>query len=310
MTVFRAKIANLVGYGELVTKRGNGNWTRDKYRLKLGTHSVTIKQLKYALNVQKNKVRGKQIKTSTIFVTKILSFDDGVTFVEDLCWLLSFATQSSVAAYEFSLGSRKLVRPFMGSYNSWRPPFGSRIGKLSDFIIQTWPNYQRLKRTQPLSAFIHLIDASDISDGLLEMKITTSMQCLEAIKSYFALAEGARFNITETSDGQFVNVKQKVVTFEELLRLALHDVGMTLPSSFKKIKALRNALVHRGFIREADNVTRSIFGSLSPHAMHKAMFEVMEEVQDILREYMLRLLGYKGDYWPYSQIGNAHRTII
>jgi len=29
--------------------------------------------------------------------------------------------------------------------------------------------------------------------------------------------------------------------------------------------------------------------------MHSAMFGVMEDAQDILREYMLRLLGYKGN---------------
>lgn len=64
--VFRARIVNLLGYGEKVTTRRN--WTRDQYHLKLGTHSVTIKQRKRALDVRSNNVRGKQIDSSTVTV--------------------------------------------------------------------------------------------------------------------------------------------------------------------------------------------------------------------------------------------------
>jgi hypothetical protein len=78
---------------------------------------------------------------------------------------------------------------------------------------------------------------------------------------------------------------------------------------FNKIVRLRNALVHRGFIRETDKVTHYIFGALSVGAMHTAMFEVMEDTQDALREYMLRLLGYRGHYCSYSNSGMSHKTI-
>jgi hypothetical protein len=39
------------------------------------------------------------------------------------------------------------------------------------------------------------------------------------------------------------------------------------------------------------------------------MFKVMEEVHDTIREYLLRLLGYKGDFWLYSGRGSVHKTI-
>lgn len=307
MKLFRAKIVNLIGYGEKVTMRRDGSWARDKYCLNLDGHYVVIKQRKRVLNIKKNSVRGQMVDSSSITVSKIKSFEDGVELVDDLCWLLSFATQSSVAAYEFTYGSRKKQRSIMASYNAWRPPFGSGIGKLSDFVTQAWPNYQKFKRNRPLSALIHMIDASDLSGALLESKITSSMQCLESIKSYFALTEGARFGIVEDKTGKFLDARGREISFGELLRRTLADVGMPLPPSFEKIKRLRNALVHRGFIRETDNVTRYIFGSLSAGEMHAAMFEVMEDVQDILREYMLRLLGYKGDFCTYSS--HAHKTI-
>ncbi|WP_316228181.1 MULTISPECIES: hypothetical protein [unclassified Bradyrhizobium] len=306
---FRARLVNLLGYGEKVTKRKDGGWTRDKYHLKLGTHSAMIKQHKGALDVRSNHVRGRQVNSSTVTVTDVSSLEEGIAIVDDLCWLLSLATQSSVMAYEYSLGRQKKWHPVHGVYNSWRPPFHSSIGKLSDFVEQAWPNYQRLKGNRPLSAFIHMLDASDLSGGLLELKIATSIQCLESIKTYFALAEGSRLGIREDRSGRFLDSSGKEISFEQLLKLTLQDVGMTLPSSFTRIKRLRNALVHRGFIREVDAVTKYIFGTLQLGAMHTAMFEVMEDTQDLLREYMLRLLGYKGDYWSYSKSGMGHRSI-
>lgn len=308
MPIFRARIVNLPGYGEHITRRKSGGWSRDKTLLKLGDYAVTIKQRKAALKMSGSEWRGRQCATSTIFISKVSSLEEGETVVDDLCWLLSFANSSHVQAYHYSYGRRAKGQSAQGSYNHWRPPFHSGVGTVSDFIQQAWPNYQRLKASRPLSAFIHLIGASDLGGGLLEAQAGASVQCLESIKSYFALSEGTRHNITEAQDGRFLRGK-KVISFEKLLKLTLEDVGMKLPSSFDTIRRLRNALVHRGFIRETDNVTKFIFRNVPPGGMHGAMFGVMEDAQDILREYMLRLLGYKGQWCAYSHKGELYREI-
>ena len=84
---------------------------------------------------------------------------------------------------------------------------------------------------------------------------------------------------------------------------------MAVPASFAKIVRLRNALVHRGFIREADRITQYIFGPLAPGAMHTAIFETMEEVQDIAREFVLRLLKYKGPFLLYSACNGPPKVL-
>jgi hypothetical protein len=309
MPMFRARIVNLPGYGEHVTRHKSGGWARDKTQLKLGDYAVTIKQRKSMLNLDGNRWRGKQFDTSTIFVSTVRSLEEGVAVVDDLCWLLSFAHSSHVQAYHYSYGKNAKGHNVQGTYNSWRPPFHSGVGKVSDFIQQAWPNYQRLKSTRPLSAFIHMIGTSDLGAGLLEAQVSASVQCLESIKSYFAICEGRRYKITEARNGTFL-LSGKEMSFEELLKLTLQDVGMTIPSAFREIKRLRNALVHRGFIRETDNITKFIFGNTPQGGMHGAMFGVMEEAQDILREYMLRLLGYKGEWCAYSFRGQLYRDII
>lgn len=309
MPIFRARIVNMPGYGEHATRHKNGGWTRDKTQLKLVDHAVTIKQRKSVLKFDGNEWRGKQHDTSTIFVSKVSSLEEGVTVVDDLCWLLSFAHSSHIQAYHYSYGKRAKGHGVRGTYNHWRPPFHSGVGKVSDFVQQAWPNYQKLKATRPLAALIHMIGASDLGDGLLEAQVSASVQCLESIKSYFALSEGSRYKITEARNGTFRRGNAEI-SFEDLLKLTLQDVGMKLPSSFDEIRKIRNALVHRGFIRETDNITKVIFGNAPAGGMHGAMFGVMEDAQDILRGYMLRLLGYKGKWCAYSFKEELYREVI
>jgi hypothetical protein len=224
----------------------------------LDGHKIIIKQRKEVLKLTSSQARGHQIDSSVCTVAGVQTFDEGIQLVDDICWLLSFATQSSVQAYAHAAAKKKTFRGVTGVCNQWRPAFGSGIGKLSDFIVLTWPYYRQLNTTGPISAFIHMIDASDVTDGFLETKITTGMQCLESIKSYFAQSEGAKHGIREERSGRFVNARNKELTFEELLKLTLGEIGMSLPSSFEKIKRLRNALIYCANIAAITPVSRPL----------------------------------------------------
>jgi hypothetical protein len=175
--------------------------------------------------------------------------------------------------------------------------------------MQAWARYRAIGKDRGVGGLIDMIGFSIQPDSTIESQATASVQCLENIKSYFAICEGHRFGIREEPNGSFTKRNGKPASFEYLLKVTLKDVGMTLPPTFERIKRLRNAIVHRGYIRETNSVTRYIFGQLSPGAMHTAMFETVEAAQDILREFVLRLLGYKGGYWTYSNSGSTHKTI-
>jgi|SRR5262245_46758998 hypothetical protein len=71
-----------------------------------------------------------------------------------------------------------------------------------------------------------MITLTDADGTALETKVTMMMQCLENIKTYFALAEGARFGIRETREGKFVDTHGREASFRDLLSHALRDVGM------------------------------------------------------------------------------------
>jgi plasmid stabilization system protein ParE len=65
----------------------------------------------------------------------------------------------------------------------------------------------------------------------------------------------------------------------------------------------------------AERVRAAIYESLQnlilfPHVGRLQKAEsVRKYAQDTLREYLLRLLGYKGDFWTYSIEGSTHKAI-
>jgi hypothetical protein len=308
MPVFIAKLSNLIGWGEVTSRRGKG-WCRNKFKLKLDGHAVTIVQRRKVLKMQWSAARGRLVESSTVRVAGIKTFEEGRELVEDMCALISFAMHTRVVPYEFAFGTYKSAHSIAAACNQWRAPFGSGIGKLTEFVMQAWLTYRAKKQSRALGHLIHMITMSDAEGAVFETQVTVSMQCLESIKSYFAISEGTRFGIREEKDGKFVGVDGKEVSFKETLKLALREVGMTLPPTFPRIVRLRNAIIHRGFIRESDQVTRYIFGPLSPGAMFDAMFATMEHVQDILREFVFRLLNYKGSFRLYADAGSDSKTL-
>lgn len=84
-----------------------------------------------------------------------------------------------------------------------------------------------------------------------------------------------------------IAAKARAYKFEELLDLMLKDVGMR--RGLKRIVKIRNEIVHSGLY-------------LRPHSKRWAAYE---RIHDLLREYVLRLLGYHGDYLTYTSASNS-----
>lgn len=308
MPSFQAKLVNFVGYGARTQRFSKRSWSRDRFEFELDNRRIKIVQRAAVRTFGKAQFRGRTVASSAVTIFRVGSFREGEVLLNDLCWLLSFATHSPVLPYKLEFGGNAKIYDTLHRYNSWRPPFEFGGSEMVGFIAAAWPRYQKLKDSRALEGLIHLIVTSDAPGTLLETQVTTGVQCLECIKTYFALSEGRRFHITEQVNGTFKGPKNST-SFEKLMELALDDVGMKLPEEFEVIKRLRNAIVHRGFVREQDQVATHIFGALKPGAMHRAMFRTFEQTQDLIREYMLRLLGYKGDYLPYSHAGRGRATL-
>ena len=222
MPVFQAKVANLIGWGEQTSKRKNGGWVRNKIRLTLGQYQVVITQLKAGMPKQRAEVRGRQVDSSRISIKGVKAFDEGVAVVTDLCWLWSFAIECRVMPYWYKFGNQARGHGVSGRCNGWRPPFGSGVGKASDFVTQVWTRYRSIDEPRGVSALIDMIGFSDMPESTIESQATASVQCLENIKSYFAICEGSRFGIKEERNGSFTK-NGRLVSFEDLITLTLKE---------------------------------------------------------------------------------------
>jgi hypothetical protein len=61
----------------------------------------------------------------------------------------------------------------------------------------------------------------------------------------------------------------------------------------KPVVALRNEIIHSGLSRKS----------------HTRQWRMYERIQDLVREYLFRLLGYHGEFFTYASGGMATRRV-
>lgn len=100
MSLFTAQVANYFGKGNTRTCYQNGGWSLNVLCLKLGRYRLRVVQDR---KVIANKIKRKgSIYTTDIEVAGVKKFEEGVRVVNDLCRLLSLASFSQVAPFQYS----------------------------------------------------------------------------------------------------------------------------------------------------------------------------------------------------------------
>lgn len=207
--------------------------------------------------------------------------------VEHICWLLSFVGTCRVIpfGYEYpdgsGLGNRMSVS---GVAEHFRPAFEIQDGsQIKNFVEQVFTRYKKLQKKRKLSAVIDYLAQAELASQLLEVKLLLVFVTLESLKSTYAKSEGIPyvkgfFRKSPTKPGK----QGDKYSFEELIELMLHQVGMR--RGVKKIVKLRNELIHSGLSQKSHTQKQILYAS----------------THDLIREYLLRLLGYRGRYSPYA----------
>ena len=240
------------------------------------------------------------VHTTDVYVTDVTArkLRRVNAMLRDLAWLLSFATYSDVSyfGYEFkhgtTLGSHWATA---GRLRYFRPPFQTADGAaIRDFLEQSWPMFTKLKNTRKLGIVIHYILLADRHEQPVEVQLLLAFVALESLKTTYAHSHHIPF-----VSGHFRKIssppkrnrkKEPFYTFEDLLKLMLLDVKMGKTALTQLIK-VRNTIIHSGI------------ASARPRTLHK----MHDSAQDILREYLLRLLNYKGEFWRYTLDVNPKR---
>jgi hypothetical protein len=138
--------------------------------------------------------------------------------------------------------------------------------------------YNSLRGPRQLNVAIDYFTSSEHSQIAIEIKLAIVFILLENLKHTFALVKGYPY-----IDGYFrimgaTSRGDHTKSFKELLNEMLGEVGMS--PSIDGIIKIRNAIIHSGL----SNIP---FGQ---------RFEIYIACQNIVREYLLRLLNFKGRY--------------
>ena len=210
--------------------------------------------------------------------------------IERICWLLAFATQSQVACYGHNYPDctpHKLLnsihRPGQEADHVINPADGAAIRK---FVDQTYPQFKALESARSLKVVIdYMLQAA--RPGLpMECKLVFLSVLLENLKHTY----GTHLQYA-IKGGKFVDPVTKArLGFQDMMNLMFSAVGMA-PGLQPRVD-LRNEVLHTGV------------ASLT-HAQQKLQYDA---ATDLIREYLLRLLGFKGNF-DVSPTGGSVKTI-
>ncbi len=230
----------------------------------------------------------QQLHTTDLIVHNVAPYrvDAARRLVNHLSWLLQFASLSpvSVCGYEYPEGSGKSSKmATQGRVQYFRPTIDIQNGTIvQHFIHKTINNYKSLSRVRKIPVIIdYLVNAERLGQPV-EVQLMMVFVALESLKDTYAKSKGIPYFQGYFRKAQNPSRRTPKYSFEELLKLMMHDVGMR--RGFKLIIKMRNEIVHSGISRKTFN----------------ARVRMYDRCHDIIREYILRLLGYRGDYLSYS----------
>jgi len=284
----RAFVANCLMGGDAITETPK-KWIRDLVIFECEGRSIQFRQKPEVINGNLDQFIGRCAETTEVIVANVSDADVvGVKLaIERICWLLSFVSGCRVICYEHEYPNGSGLMHFSaasGVAQHFRPVLNIRDGKqVKAFVEQTYDNYACLEQSRKLNVVIDYLAQAEAPGQLLEIRSVLVFVALESLKHTFAHSEGILY-----ADGAFrkptwtPGKRGHNYGFMELVKMMLGKVNMTcdLTSAY----ALRNDLIHSGLSSESFNRQRELY----------------EDVHDLNREYMLRLLGYRGRYSPYA----------
>lgn len=297
-----AQVGNCLLVGEDWSEIGTRR-VRNRIRLQLGTDAVEIRQRPALIGVPwDDQLKGVFNYTTDIVVADPKSQARGERIASNVSDLLSLASMSQVRPFHFDFGAGP-YGPLMtyGVTSYYRPTIEMQDGAdIKAFLECCWSGYRRECRRRRLTEAIEYLVTAERPGLPIEVQLLLIFSCLECLKTTFArsrsIPESRRgfHRVTPTFARTLTRrqlEKQRTFGFEDLLRQMLGDVGMK--RGLKRLIRLRNQIIHQG---------------LSTWS-HKSKFKAHDTCHDILREYLLRLMNYKGEYLVYSSGSRTHAVM-
>jgi len=291
MADLHAHIGNFLGCGEDFTHYGKCS-VRDTLIVNCGGLRIRLVQREDVVRGNMSDFVDRFVESTRAEISNLVP--DGLVHalkvLDSVCWLLSFASQSGVVRYryEYPAGSNLgQVRAVGGSANYFRPVIDIRDGRETIMFVEScYASYEQLERKRKLKVVFDYLVQAERRHQPTELKLLISFVVLENLKSTFARSAGIPYK-----KGFFMKVPKPSngdarYSFEELLLLMFKTVKMK--KGLKRVIKLRNEMIHSGISIKS----------------HEWQWKKYEHLQHLIREYILRLLNYRGYYQTFRGRGN------
>ncbi len=288
MADLRLGVANYPGLGQHFTIQAEGareHRRRNHLKFQVGGFQVDWYQTPEFHDLPRNKrsdLRGAFVPTSDVWVRSVRphQVDRARRAVDDIVWLLRFASMSAVTPFESEYGASRSEWAVVAEFQDFRAPLDLNDGKVIEaFVHSAWPAFRRLKGRRQLPRVIDYLVFAE-HDGLpVEAKLLLLYTAIEHLKTTWAHQAGVPF-----INGAFrlrdhagnATKKSPKLGFEQLVGDMLAGVGLS--TALKRVARVRNRLVHEGVASHNPRASRGLYRGLLL----------------ITHRYLLRLLGVRG----------------
>jgi hypothetical protein len=295
MSTLKAYVANCLIAGDEFTHHPDGSMIRDVVRFKCNKWEFKFRQHPSVVRREFEQFKDNFCKTTTVEVENVSpnQIKSVLKTLENICSLLSFACQSEVVCYGHEFQETGHFESVSGTANSFRPPIEINNGvSIKHFIEQSYPAFHKLHNKRKLSVVFDYLVHADKFDQPTEISLLLLFVALENLKDTYAKAQGIpyingwyrKYSATQGKYGAKYN-------FEELLNLMMKSVRMR--RSLNQVIALRNEIIHSGLSQKSN----------------LQQWRMYERIQDIIREYIIRVLDYKGEFFTYTSQGMLPKKV-
>lgn len=288
-------VGNCLIGGNEYTQHPDGQ-VLDVVRFNVGGQSMVLRQQKDFIRNRGTRSFKGQFMPVTTFHCEIATDDEipaRLELANQICEMLSFVTESRVVTYghDFPAGVVLNRHAAMGTVETFRPPFSTYNGGLfKNYVEMCYPAFVQNRGPRGLNVVFDYLYHAGKTGLAIEVHLASLFILLENLKHTYALQAGYPF-----IGGYFRNhgatpaAKGAKKSFKDLLNAMFGAVGMN--PNMDRIISLRNDLIHSGLMSLND----------------AGKFQLLEEINDIVREYILRLLNFHGTFYCYT-LGQS-RTI-
>jgi hypothetical protein len=275
--VLRCYVANCAIGGEVFTHSAQA-LIRNRIDLRLAGFDVHIVQIDNPRVIGTNCVY-----TTNIIVDRVSksNITPAKRLVDGVCWLLSFATLSPVACFSYLSPGRSSGGPVRPGLQCLRSTVDVSDGSIvRKFLEQTYAPYCRFRRTRRLNVIFDYLVSAEREPRIIDIQFLLAFITLESLKDTYAKSKKYHFISGRYRKGPTKNSQE--YHFRELIEGMLKEVKMSI--GLKRLIRFRNIIVHSGVMQRTG----------------KSKLRIYARVHDLIREYLLRLLGYRGPYNSHS----------